>query len=66
MRYAYIVELHVTDSNIKHGVLHNNAFVSPATIKYSDLRVKWPIFLPDFDQIRIFSIDFHKSAQYQI
>jgi len=28
MRYPYIVELHVTANNIKHGVLHNNAFVA--------------------------------------
>jgi hypothetical protein len=41
-------------------------FISPATIKrYLGLRVKCPIFLPKFKQIRIFLDRFNKSLKYQ-
>jgi hypothetical protein len=33
---------------------------------YLDLHVKYPVFLPDFNQVRIFSTHFHKSPQYQL
>jgi hypothetical protein len=41
--------------------------MSPATIKgVQGLKVKCPMFLPDYNQILSFSTDFHRSPQYQV
>ena len=60
------VDLQVTVNNIQIMRLVQqcfcNEFISPSWV----LHVKCPIFLPDFNQIWIFSTDFHETPQHQI
>jgi len=39
---------------------------SSATMERTEVLYKCPIFLPDFNKIRIFLIDFRKSTLYHI
>jgi hypothetical protein len=50
--------------NLSPSSKHSDTYYHIHT--YSSLRIKCPIFSPDFNQTRIFSTDFNKAPQYQI
>ena len=71
MRSVCIVELYVCYLCTNIGGSTKRKFLSRIYVigsnkRYSDLYIKFPILLYDFNQIRSFSIDFYRSSQYKI
>jgi len=69
MRFLCVAEVCVTHNSINVLSYAKQRFYGEYLSlekKYLNRQVKCPIFLPYFNQISIFSADFHRSPQYKI